>query len=308
MAGNHWSVSLSAGLQYLTARPASGTGGIYLNGSSFIQTQNGDINLWAAGDVIVNPGPAYPTLDPAGLDPGNNGIRTLAGGNISVTALFGNVNTGGNINGYTFNTTTTTTSPYYTVSTTSTAPLGGISTAAGGNVTITAGGNVASYLPVENNYINAQYDAGSGAFGPEPGNVTVTAGGNVSGHYVLANGTGTITAGGNIGATTASGGFALSLVKGSWDVFAPNGSIYVQDVRNPNGVFNDGGGQVTGYPSFHAFDYDPFASLTLNAGNEVEITGAGAPHSASGALVPSAHAVSANAPRQHRLRRVCAER
>ncbi len=111
----------------------------------------------------------------------------------------------------------------------------------------------------------------------------------MSGHYVLANGVGTITAGGNIGAPTASGGFALSLIKGSWNVSAPNGSIYLQDVRNPNGVFNDKGGSADVNAGYHLFDYDPSSSLTLYAGDSVEITGAGAPHgipSSPGASVP----------------------
>ncbi len=188
-----------------------------------------------------------------------------------MTALYGDVNSGGNFYGYLFGQHN---APYYRVS----PDVGGISTAAGGNVTITAGGNVTSYLPVQNDYNEGAYDGGSGAFGPEPGNVTITAGGNVSGHYVLANGVGAITAGGNVGAPTAAGGFALSLVSGSWGVFAPNGSIYVQDVRNPNGVFNDHSGSVDAYAGYHLFDYNPQASLLLDAGNAVEITGAGAPH------------------------------
>jgi len=268
-AGQNWSVNLVAGTELTSAAGRhAGQDGIYLNGDSFIQTLNGNISLQAANEVIVNPGPPY--ANNTGVA-GNNGIRTLAGGNIDVTALYGDVNTGGNYQGYVFGQHN---APYYRVS----QELGGISTAAGGNVTITAGGNVTSYLPVQNNYNQAQYDGGSGAFGPEPGNVTVTAGGNVSGHYVLADGTGTITAGGNVGAPAAAGGFALSLVSGSWSVMAPNGSIYVQDVNNPNGVFNDHGGSVGAYAGYHLFNYSPQASLLLDAGNGVEITGAGAPH------------------------------
>ena len=275
-AGNNWGVTLSAGPQGLTARPAAGSDGIYLNGNSYIQTQNGSINLWAANEVIINPGPDYPLGSGA---VGNNGIRTLNGGNISVIAQLGDVNTGGNFNGYVFGQST---APYYKVS----RNLGGISTAAGGNVSITAGNDVTSFLPVQTDYNSAQYDGGTGAFGSQPGNVTITAGGDVSGHYVLANGVGTITAGGNIGAATASGGFALSLIKGSWNVSAPNGSIYLQDVRNPNGVFDDKG-NADSYAGYHLFDYDPSSSLTLNAGDSVEITGAGAPHG-----VPSSPGVS----------------
>jgi hypothetical protein len=278
-AGNNWGVSLSAGPQNLASRPAAGSDGIYLQGNSYIQTLNGNINLWAANEVIVNPGPGYP-LGSGSV--GNNGVRTLGGGNISVTAQYGDVNTGGNYNGYLFGQSV---APYYTVS----RNLGGLSTAAGGDVSITAGGNVTSYLPVQSDYNHAQYDGGTGAFGPQPGNVTINAGGDVSGHYVLANGVGAITADGNVGSATTSSGFALSLVKGSWNVSAPNGSIYVQDIRNPNGVFNDLGSQVPGNPNFHRFDYDPLASVLLQAGNSVEITGAGAPHdipSNPGSTVP----------------------
>jgi len=268
-AGKNWSVNLVAGTELTSASGRQpGVDGIYLEGSSFIQTLNGNISLQAANEVMVNPGPPYANnTGPVG----DNGIRTLNGGNIEVSALYGDVNSGGNFHGYVFGQHN---APYYRVS----PDLGGISTAAGGNVTISAGGNVTSYLPVQNNYNNAAYDGGSGAFGPEPGNVTITAGGNVSGHYVVADGAGSITAGGNVGAPTAAGGFALSLVSGSWSVFAPNGSIYVQDVRNPNGVFNDHGGSVDAYAGYHLFDYDPQATLLLQAGNAVEITGAGAPH------------------------------
>ena len=289
-AANHWGVSLTAGPQGLTSRPAAGTDSIFLNGNAYIQTQNGDINLWAANDVIVNPGPNY-TIG-SGVA-GNNGIRTVKGGNIGVTALFGDVNAGGNYNGYLFGQAN---APYYKVS----ANVGGISTAGGGNVTLTAGGNVASYLPVQSDYDHGQFDGGTGAFGPQPGDVTINAGGNVSGHYVLANGTGTITAGGDVGSPTTGGGFALSLIKGGWSVSAPNGNIYLQDARNPNGVFNDNQ-DASSYGGYHWFDYDPLASVSLSAGNTVEITGAGAPHYAPSAgqsvpmLVPPTLKVSAGA-------------
>jgi filamentous hemagglutinin family protein len=268
-AGNNWSLDISAGPRGLSAQPASGTDGLYLNGASYIQAQNGGIDIWAANEVQVNRGfsqdnPAY-----------GNGIRTLNGGAINVTAQFGDVVTGGNPYGFDFSLST---APYYSVM----PNLGGISTAAGGNVSITAGGNVISYNPLQApgdllTSCDAQYDGGSGAFGG--GNVTVTAGKNVYGHFVLANGLGSITAGGNIGSENPSSGFALSLIKGSWSVSAPSGSIYIQDARNPNGVLNDGDPSSPGY---HLFDYDPAASLSLNAGNMVEVTGsAGSPHTVS---------------------------
>jgi filamentous hemagglutinin family protein len=268
-AANNWSVNMVAGTQLPSGSlPTSGSDGIYLNGSSYIQTQNGNISLYAPNEVIVNSG----------------AVRTLNGGSISVTAEYGDVNAGNNVNGYTFNLNG---APYYKVNT---AQLGGISTAAGGNVTITAGGDVISYLPVNSDYVDAQYDAGSGAFGSQPGNVTITAGGNVYGHYVLANGVGSITAGGDIGApvsimandpTKAFEGFALSLISGSWNVYAPNGSIYVQDVRNPDGIFGERGSrynQNSGEAGYHYFNYNPLSSVLFDAGGSVEITGYDAPH------------------------------
>jgi len=298
---NRWSVNLVAGTQLTSsAGRQSGSDGIYLLGNSYIQTLNGNINFSAANEVVVNAGSDFANggnpinitlLNGSTFDALNsgsvgsgvswNGIRTLNGGSINVTARYGSVFTGGNYNGYTFGLNA---APYYRVNF---ADLGGISTGGGGNVNITAGGNVVSFLPLQNNYLHAQYDGGSGAFGVEPGNVTIVAGGSVSGNYVLANGVGSITAeNGNIGASTSSGGFALSLVKGSWSVSAPNGSIYLQDVRDPNGLFNDKG--TTRLPGYHHFDYDPMASVSLLAGNSVQITGAGAPNTppSLGASIP----------------------
>ena len=262
-AGKNWSVSLSAGTAYIGATaPAAGSDGIYLNGSAFVQTENGNINASAANEVIIQVGDV-PSTSSSGA------IRTLAGGNISVTTEYGNVNAGNNIAGYDFGQRT---APYYLVD----PGLGGISTAAGGNVSIHAGGDVISYLPTQDDYShnNSTHDAGSGAFGPEPGNVTITAGGSVYGNYVVANGTGIINASGNAGAvvnlTDLDADFALSLIKGSWTVNAQN--IYLDDVINPNGVFNDATSSKT-KAGAHYFDYDPAASLALNAANAVEITG-----------------------------------
>jgi filamentous hemagglutinin family protein len=268
-AGNNWTVNMFAArpLWGHSSIPASDAitlsdgntylDGIYLNGNSYLQTRNGDINLHAANEVIVNSG----------------AIRTTQGGSIEVIADVGDVNSGVNVNGFIFGQTT---APYYRVNVNN---LGGISTAAGGNVTIQAGGDVISYLPTQTDVDDhAMFDAGIGAFGSLPGNVTITAGGNIFGHYVLANGLGIIHAGEDIGSPQDQG-FALSLIKGSWNVFAPNGSIYVQDVRNPSGIVNDGAvGVGDHYAGYHYFNYDPSASVLFDAGNSVEITGLGAPH------------------------------
>ncbi len=247
-AGTGWGLELTAGSGLAPGTtPGTGADSIFLNGSAYLQTQDGSIDLFAANQVIVNGG----------------AIRTLKGGSINVKTLFGNVNAGFNTGGFTYNFfLPTPTSPYYSVSST----LGGISTAAGGDVTIDAGGDVISYFPNSSaNSTIAAADPGTGAFGAEPGNVTIRAGGSVYGHYVLAHGVGSITAGQNVG--SAGQNLALSLIKGNWNVSAPNGSIYLQEVRNPNGVFNN---KATA--GRHLFDYDSFSGVNLDAGLGVFLT------------------------------------
>ena len=265
LAGNNWNLSLTAGPQDLATKPTTAkTDGIYLGANSVIQTLNGNIDLKAANEVIVN----------------NGAIRTMGGGSIEVTTKFGNVNSGTDNNGFVFNRINAA-PPLYTVS----PNLGGISTAVGGDVTINAGGDVLSYLPTQTDVNAGRFEAGTGAFGSNPGNVTITAGGKVTGHYVVANGLGSITAnGGDIGVPAKqTGGFALSLIKGSWNVDATAGSIYLKEVRNPNGVFNNQGSAAS-FSGYHFFDYDPGDSVSLHAANSVEITAG--PVRLSGANVP----------------------
>lgn len=280
-AGNNWSVNLTAGTGFIPTlgqpTPVSGSDGIYLNGNAYIQTQNGNINLWAANEIQVGwSGIANPGV----INTGIGSITTLNAGSINVTALYGDVNTGSDSSGFVYKQPSgkhqILLPPYYSVS----SSLGGISTAAGGNVTINAGGNVISYLPSG----SQTADAGTGAFGSEPGNVTITAGGNVYGHYVLANGVGTITAGQNVGVPSGGRSFALSLIAGSWNINAPNGNIYVQEVRNPNGIFNNTGND--GSVAAHLFDYAPDASVTLDAGIGVYLTDVNLPR-LSADLIPA---------------------
>lgn len=249
-APDNWSINLRAGTSWVPGSvPVSGNDGIYLDGDSYLQTENGNINLWAANEVQINTGDSGVV--------GNNGIRTLGGGSIDVTAQYGDVNAGGNPQGFTYQAA----APYYLVSQTP----GGISTAAGGNVNINAGGNIYSYVPSGTD----TEDGGSGAFGSQPGNVTLTAGGSIYGHYVLANGVGTMTAGQNIGSPN-SNPFALSLIDGTWNVNAPNGNIYLQEVRNPNGVFNNKGSGTS--PGYYLFNYGSESAVDLNAGVGVYLT------------------------------------
>jgi filamentous hemagglutinin family protein len=264
-AGQDWSVDLVAGATFVssTSVNATGTGSVTLSGSGVVQTENGNINITAANGVAVATG----------------AIRTMDGGSIDVDAVAGNVNAGQNDNGYSFRTGGVS------------SLLGGISTAAGGDVTITAGGNITSFLPTGTS--TSPTDAGSGAFGPEPGVVTITAGGSVYGHYVAAdsevNGVvvaSTITAqNGNAGSSSSINDYlALSLATGSWIVDAPNGSINLQEVRNPNGTLNATGIGAAAAQN-NLFNYDPNAAVTLDAGDAVNLLGSDLPRQ-SGFLVP----------------------
>lgn len=274
-AWKNWSVTMKAGTELTSAANAkAGLDGIYLKGSGQVQTLDGNINLWAGNEIIVATGTAGAVA--------NNGIRTLGGGNIAVNALYGDVNAGNNPSGYDYSHS----APYYSPAEGLNANdlLGGISTAEGGNVSIQAGRDVISAIPVNGTGNSVVSDYGSGAFGPEPGNVTIVAGRNVIGHYVLANGVGAITAlNGNAGAARApSGNIALSLVKGSWTVNAPNGSINLQEVRNPNGVFD----AINRSPGAHLFGYDPQASVDLEAGIGIDLTCASVPRPFVSAAAP----------------------
>ena len=246
LAGAGWAVALQAGRDFSSPNTVMpGIGSITFEGSGSLQALDGNITLLAGLDVTVNSG----------------FIRTEAGGNIDVTALAGSINTGTSANGFDF-------LPFgtgYIVD----PNLGGISTASGGNVKLTAGLDVISYLPSPGGPIT---DAGSGAFGSAPGNVTISAGRDVMGHFVVADGTGTITAGHNAGTTTES--LALSLVSGGWNVSAAN-DILLQEVRNPNGIFNDLG--FSSSTSQHHFNYSEDAYTILNGGNSVQLLGSALP-------------------------------
>ncbi len=255
---NNWSVTLEAGYNFAAgAGVISATGtvpnDVVLLGSAAIETAAGNISVLAGNNVTVGSGGIVTGI-------ANGAVMTGTGGNVDVQAVGGNVNCGSSTGGYVF----TTTGVGYTVS----PVLGGISTASGGNVNIQAGGNITAPLPGSSQCVPS--DFGSGAFGAAPGNVTVAAGGNVTGHYVLANGTGTITTGGDAG--TAGANLAMSLIAGGWTVNAAN-DIYLQEVRNPNGVFNS---SPRSDAVSYLFNYDPAASVGLDAGDGVTITG-GAP-------------------------------
>ena len=273
--GNGWSVSLQAGYDFVNQAVSYGVGSIYMDsGSGSIQTAAGNIHLQAGQDILI----------------GSGYVRTSGGGSATAEALAGSIDTGTYAHGYLFNSVSSLSSTYYKVD-----PIngtGGISTMNGGDVTLIAGGDITSYLPNGNSATTIGGDAGSGAFGVKAGNVTVVAGGNVTGHYVVANGTGKVVAGAlmNNGAPvmTASGGYqvdhnasapgsagtsdtklALSLISGGWTVAAAY-DINLQEVRNPNGVFNRHTSAAV-LPSYHYFNYSADAYVNLDAGHGVTL-------------------------------------
>ena len=263
LGGSGWSVTLEAGRNFSSANAVvSGVGNLTFTGSAGLQTQDGNITLLAGNNITVNSG--Y--------------VRTMGGGNINATAVAGSINTGTLANGFTF----LPIGSGFMVN----SLLGGISTGAGGNVNLTAGLDVVSFLPVTG-VAGSTSDAGSGAFGSQAGNVTITAGRNVTGHYVLMNGTGTINAGQDAG--NASRALALSLASGGWTVNAVN-NILLQEVRNPNGIFNSLG--FSSSTTKHEFTYASDAYVDLSAGNGVTLSGAALPRN-SGSFeqnIPSIYA------------------
>lgn len=260
-AGENWSVTLQAGRDFASPDTVRlGVGNIAFSGTGSLETRNGNISLLAGNNITV----------------GSGFVRTVDGGNITAVSLGGSINTGTRNGGFTFS------EEGYAVS----PDLGGISTAKGGNVTLNALWDIVGYIPVSG---AGQTDAGSGAFGEERGDVTVTAGRYVTGHYVVRNGTGTITAGRDAGFGGVPFGtrppvgepnfpaprlLALSLVNGGWNVNAA-GNILLQEVRNPNGIFNNSGS--TESPNYHRFDYSPDAYTVLHAGNSVQLRGTALP-------------------------------
>jgi len=290
---NNWSLTMQAGYDfinnrvkpYLNSTPAPPDTSIILDGSSSIKLAAGAINLTAGKDITVNSG--Y--------------VITTGGGSISAHALSGTIITGTDPIGYYFNPNATTIGSAYDLS----HGLGGISTAAGGNLSLVAGGDVISYLPAKTDTGDA-LTAGAGTYGKDPGqsgDVTVIAGGNVTGHYLVANGTGSIFAGvqmdangnpisvagkyalnatGNAGNNLNEESLALSLIMGGWNVTAAK-NINLQEVRNPNGLFDNvfNNNNSIGSTFEHVFDYAQSDYVNLTAGNQVQLGGNQMPRMAS---------------------------
>jgi filamentous hemagglutinin family protein len=297
---SNWSVALAAGYSFVNTAVQYHIGNIYLNGGSG-QTVGGSIQM-AFGE---SGSPAISLTAGQNILVGTGYVITTAGGGIYAQALAGNIDAGSDAQGYHFMSSASSLDNAYT----SSGGLGGISTEAGGDVSLIAGGNVSTVLPGNKGYYyngnlktaaNADFStAGSGSYGHlagQSGNVTVVAGGNVTGNYTVADGTGSIFAGvkmdadgnpvkdasgnyvlgttGSAGTSQTTPNLALSLIRGGWNVDAAQ-NIILQEVRNPNGIFDVNGG--TAYK--HLFDYGLDDYVNLTAGNLVQL-------GASSSLIP----------------------
>ena len=230
---------------------SGGTGGASLFS---VTTDSGNINIHTSGDIVI------------GQTGGNGWAKTTAGGSISMISDAGMIDARSTYaGGFDY----ASSGGQYTLIS-NPGDLGAISTGAGGNIYLKASKDVDVFDPTT--VLSGAVDPGIGAYGG--GNVTViSTGGNVNGHYLVANGQGTIST-----ANTFEG--SLSLIKGSWTVdgnvtganpSAMAQSIVLNEVRNPNGIFNN---RSTSDFNYHLFNYDDSASVTLK-GNSVELVDSG---------------------------------
>ena len=258
-AGDGWAVTLNAG--------KSGSGSINIGGTAAnttsragIQATTGSIDLEARNNITI----------------GNGSVTTIGsgattGGSITAHAKLGDIKTGLDPESFQFNTVSL---PGYRIS----ASLGGISTAAGGNVTLLA--DAGSIYADAQGTANNQVPGSTGAFGALPGDVTIHAAKYVTGVFTVANGKGLIVSDtadvGNKLVSDGSGGFVntqqgvdLQLIKGGWTVLAA-GDIFVNEVRNPNGTFNQTALTVPGIGKISYYnDYAANAYADFYAGNGV---------------------------------------
>ena len=257
VGGSGWSMRLAAGVDFSSAQHSvvKGIGSIYLNGgapdatgarpngSGTLQTAEGSISLEAGHEILVGSG-AIRTV-------GGGFLGGTPGGDIDIKTGDGNVDAGTKADWYQFSSSRR--GSGYDISP---LGLGGIGTAYGGNVTINSGRDILSFAPTV------------GAFGP--GNVTLHApAGNILGRFIVRDGHGVIDAGGNFGSGNSPA--SLYLISGGWDVHARD--IYLNEVLNPNGAFNNNQvGLRTDRVRFR-FDYALDAFVHLTGDNSVQLLG-----------------------------------
>jgi len=261
-----WSISLSAGLG--TSAPAGASaqlkkewGGIYLNGgytssgsallkgnSGFIKTTDGNLTLSADTEVI------------GGNKLGYGSICTTGGGSINIAAKTGNVDAGNNGNSFTSSTDKSSMVAANADQPGQVDQLGGIATASGGDVTINAGGAINCSGATIGCY-------GKGDLTLKAAQINEATG--LKGGLVVFNGQGLIDCGTTGAAGTLANPLTLGLVKGGWTVIGKD--VFVNEIYNPNGSYNDQKNPVTQLE--YTYDYADNASVTLKGYNSVHLLG-----------------------------------
>ncbi|HTR40631.1 MAG TPA: filamentous hemagglutinin N-terminal domain-containing protein [Pseudomonadales bacterium] len=290
---HNWSVALDAGYNFTSGAVQTGSQNIDLSGGTgTIQLSAGSLNLYAANSILVGTGSIYTTgggsifADAlsgdinAGTSNGGTtqkpGNYILSSVNPQVSSVLGGISTGaagGNV---------TLIAGDDIISVPATAAVTTWPAASGaygaGNVTLVAG-----------NQVSGNFNLANGAGNIYAGVQSSTA---QSAASVLANSSATAAqiqtalgglqasvmnnagANGNIGTAGAIkgansqylslGGVTLSLFQGTWNAWAAN-DIYVNEVDNPNGVFNSNPSQP------FVFKYAANAAANFWAGNAITL-------------------------------------
>jgi filamentous hemagglutinin family protein len=211
------------------------------------------------------------------LSGGLGGISTAAGGDVTLIAGGDVTSVLPGVNGYIYDGTFV---PAIIADYT-TAGAGAYGSAPG-NVTVVAGGNVTGHYLAANGYggiyagAAMTMDANGNPINPivatdannNPitekdvnGNPVTDASGNPV--YVYALNPGST---GSAGTSQSNPNLSLSLISGGWNVMAAH-NILLQEVNNPNGVFDTSAGAAFN----HYFDYAPGDYVNLSAGNLVQL-------------------------------------
>lgn len=268
VGGMGWSMRLAAGVDFSSVSHSvrNGIGGIYLNGgppdandgrpngSGALETADGSLSLEAGHEILLGSG----FIRTVG---GGSLVSGISGGNIDIKTGDGDVDAGTNPNWYRFSTSRS--GSGYDIDP---SGLGGIGTAYGGNVTINSGHDIISFIPT------------IGAYGA--GDVSLTAANRILGKFLVRDGHGNIQAGTDFGSPSSPA--TLDLVSGGWDLHARD--IYLNEVLNPNGVFNNNFVGIIGVGAGRVpfkFDYAPDAYVHLTGDDSVQLLGSNPAHASN---------------------------
>jgi filamentous hemagglutinin family protein len=289
---HNWSVTLEAGYNSVSGTVQAGTGNIDLSGGSgTIQLSAGSINLYAGQNILVGSGSIFTTgggsifADALSGDINagtSNGGTTQKPGNYIFSSQGAKPNTilGGISTGDGGNVTLIAGDDIISVpASAAVTTWPGASGAYGaGNVTLVAGnqitgnfnlangtGNIFAGVPSTTAQEAASVLANPGAspvdYQNALGSLETAVMLNASGHGDIGT---AIPVQSPSGQLLSQGGVTLSLFQGTWNAWAAD-DIYINEVNNPNGVFNSNPSQP------FIFDYAPNAAANFWAGNAITL-------------------------------------